>query len=267
VKAAQESSLHLHLKYTQEEGKGCTWCLTQNPKECCTAHLAGLYFSLSLKKPRFAMKPIKLLILVTLAALIAGACSLPTILEGIFGSAPTATIEPTVTCSGCGDPTEEATVEPTLEPTPTETLTMEPTGRPVVYPDTYKLGFIALDDNGASGALVGCGDSLVLVSQPNLPSDDPIVTAFTNLLAFHDQYYGASGLYNVLYESNLNLVSAEVLNGAAIIHLSGSLNLRGTCDAPRVQAQLEAAARQADAITEVVIYINDVPLADVLSQQ
>jgi len=41
--------------------------------------------------------------------------------------------------------------------------------------------------------------------------------------------------------------------------------LGGVCDAPRVEAQIEQTALQFSTVHEVAVFINDVPLEDVLS--
>src|SRR5690348_4697167 len=71
--------------------------------------------------------------------------------------------------------------------------------------DTANIYLIAIGDNGHSGPVVGCQDSLVPVTgldignQPT--TEDKISAALGKLFAIHDQYYGESGLYNALYQS------------------------------------------------------------------
>ena len=112
-------------------------------------------------------------------------------------------------------------------------------------PQVVNIFLIALEDNGASGPAVGCGDSAVAV-QVEIPNTQGVLrAAMEALLSIKTQYYGESGLYNALYQSDLQV--------------------GGECDAPRIQAQLEQTVRQFPTITDVVIYINDKLLQDVLS--
>jgi hypothetical protein len=43
--------------------------------------------------------------------------------------------------------------------------------------------------------------------------------------------------------------------------------LGGTCDAPRLAAQIEQTALQFSTVNDVAVFVNDVPLEDVLSQK
>ena len=43
--------------------------------------------------------------------------------------------------------------------------------------------------------------------------------------------------------------------------------LGGVCDSPRFEAQIEQTALQFSTVSNVEVFINDIPLEDVLSQQ
>jgi hypothetical protein len=43
--------------------------------------------------------------------------------------------------------------------------------------------------------------------------------------------------------------------------------LGGTCDSPRFEAQIEQTALQFPTVTDVAVFINDVPMEDALSQK
>jgi Sporulation and spore germination len=132
-------------------------------------------------------------------------------------------------------------------------------------PQYVQIYLIAIEDNGQSGLAVGCGDSAVPV-QVEIPHTQGVLRAALNsLLSIKDQYYGGSGLYNALYQSDLQVESVKIENGKATVSLTGTLLLGGECDNPRVQAQLEQTVRQFSTVTEVEIFINGRPLADVLS--
>lgn len=122
---------------------------------------------------------------------------------------------------------------------------------------------IALNNGGS----IGCGDSLVPVTV-EIPATHGILRAsLEKLLALRTQFYGESGLYNALYQSNLTIDDVRIDNRIATIRLSGQIVLGGACDSPRVQAQLEQAARQYSTVDQVKIYINGTPLQDVLSEK
>jgi hypothetical protein len=59
--------------------------------------------------------------------------------------------------------------------------------------------------------------------------------------------------------------SVSVEDGEATVQLSGELMLGGACDNPRMEAQLEETALQFPEISAVSVFINQVPLEEVLS--
>ena len=126
---------------------------------------------------------------------------------------------------------------------------------------------IALNDAGQSGQPVGCGDSAVPVLRTFPPTVAPLTAALQILLAQRTQYYGESGLYNALYQSNLMLEGVNIVNRVANINLVGQLTIGGVCDAPRLQAQIELTARQFSTIDGVTINVNGVSLSQLLSSQ
>jgi hypothetical protein len=147
-----------------------------------------------------------------------------------------------------------------LLPTATQTPTDSSTGTQMV-----QIFLIALEDNGQSGIQVGCGDSAVAV-QVEIPRTQAVLrAALESLLSIKSQYYGESGLYNALYQSDLQVESVNIEAGKASVYLTGTLLMGGLCDSPRVQAQLEQTVDQFSTVSEVEIFINGRPLADVLS--
>jgi spore germination protein GerM len=85
------------------------------------------------------------------------------------------------------------------------------------------------------------------------------------LFSLKDRFYGESGFYNSLYQSNLKVDSAKIENGIATIKLSGNLMLGGVMDNPRVKAQITETALQFSTIKEVRIFINDKTIDEALS--
>ena len=175
--------------------------------------------------------------------------------------------------------TATAIVLPTEQINPTATITI-PSSTPVlpaatqvppVVPTTtpgeqlVKIFLIALEDNGQSGTVVGCGDSAIPVTVTIPPTQGILRAALEKLLSAKQQFYGESGFYNALYQADLQVEGVTIDQGKAVIHLSGTLMLGGVCDAPRVEAQIEQTALQFSTVQEVAVFINDVPLEDVLS--
>lgn len=190
---------------------------------------------------------------------------------------------PAIPPSSSPPPTETQTIPPaipvtataTSEPLPAPTETFAPPSPTLNVPtepsassgeqQTVLIFLIAVDDNGQSGKLIGCGDSAIPV-QVNIPPTQGVLRAALNaLLSIKNQFYGESGLYNALYQSSLQADTVAITNGEAVIHLTGTLMLGGECDTPRVEAQLTETALQFSTVTSVSIFINDVPLKEALS--
>ena len=170
--------------------------------------------------------------------------------------APIAINTPAATSTTVLAPTES--LLPTL-PVPTSL----PTDVPVSH--TVQVFLIAVGDNGQSGSLVGCGDSAVPVQVQTPPTSQVLQAALVALLSIKDQFYGQSGLYNALYQSDLKVDSVTISAGIASVYLTGTLLMGGECDTPRVKAQLEQTILQFPSVTSADIFINGKPLADVLS--
>lgn len=135
---------------------------------------------------------------------------------------------------------------------------------------------IAVGDNGKSGTVVGCGDSVVPVKNVStmhydwlhMPQEsvveDRVQRVMEQLLANHEQYYGQSGLYNALYQSRLTVQSIITVNNVLMVALSGAVTLGGECDIPRAQAQLIQTATQFKEMNAVVT-INGRSLSEALT--
>lgn len=198
-----------------------------------------------------------------------------------IGFEQTATPPPTNTLE---IPPETATVVPTstviVEPTATQTnpaptnTVPPPTAVPPTAASTATPGdmsvmviLIALEDNGQSGTPIGCGDSAIPVTVTIPRTQGVLRAALEKLLSMKQEYYGESGLYNALHQSDLQLKSVTINQGTAVIHLTGNLVLGGVCDSPRVQAQIERTALQFSTVGAVDVFLNDIPLANALSQR
>lgn len=177
--------------------------------------------------------------------------------------------------AACGSPAQDsaATTTPVPTSTPAATGSASPTtaanpGATTTAPPTAPeqprhLTFIAMGDDGASGPMIGCGDSAVAV--PVDAADAADLSALMRAqLAVTDDYYGQSGLYNALSHSTLQVESAQIRDGVARVELSGTLMLAGECDIPRVREQLTAPAMQFDGVREVEVLINGEPLESLL---
>jgi hypothetical protein len=123
---------------------------------------------------------------------------------------------------------------------------------------------IALEDAGAAGPAVGCGDSAVPVEMLVPPAEDPVRAALEALFSIRQPDY--AGRYNALHQSSLRVESVELEAGQATVYLSGSLLSGGACDDPRIVAQLQETALHFPEIETVTIYVNDRLLEDWFSR-
>ena len=223
------------------------------------------------------MKPNKILLFPVL--LLLTACGrfevsieqMPTLLETVTPQIPTNTATAVISSTEQVNPTTTLmipsvtnTFPPATPVLPTVTA-VPPT--PTAAQQTVKVFLIALEDNGQSGTLVGCGDSAVPVTVTIPRTQGVLRAALEKLLSIRQQSYGESGLYNALYQSDLQLKSVTIDQGKAIIHLTGTLMLGGVCDNPRVAAQIEQTALQFSTVNDVAVFINDTTLEEVLSQK
>ena len=125
---------------------------------------------------------------------------------------------------------------------------------------------IAVGDDGQSGKEIGCDDSVIPVEVTIEPTIAPLRASLEKLLALNEEDYGQSGLYNALYQSDLAVEGIDIVNGEAIIRLTGELRMGGVCDEPRVQAQLEETALQFSTVDRVSIFINGEALETYMGQ-
>jgi hypothetical protein len=178
--------------------------------------------------------------------------------------APTQTpVEPTLA------PTQPANFIPTDTPlaAPTEApLPPAPTASQIPVKGTLKAVLIAIGDAGQSGEKIGCDDSAVVIDLPITSTGNPYRDVLQALIDQRQQFYGESGLYNALYQSTLQIQDAALdSDGKLTVQFSGSLMLGGECDDPRAKAQLEGTLRQFPEVKDVAIFVNGVPLDQLLS--
>jgi hypothetical protein len=225
-----------------------------------------------------------------LIVLVSGACRL---LSPDGALTPPAAPAPAATLLPVAVVTATAAVSPTLAPSPALPTAIPPTVAPAIIPPTtappiqftavparptnpsvvpthpdtlrLKMFLIAMGDNGQSGQVVGCGDSLIPVNIDVPYTQGVLRAALERLLATKEQFYGQSGLYNALYQSNLRIDELKIQDGEAIVQLSGQAVLGGECDTPRLIAQIEATAMQFSTVQRVSVFLNGEPIRTALS--
>jgi len=121
--------------------------------------------------------------------------------------------------------------------------------------------FVLVDDGGRNGVRFGCNDSLVGAALAGGAGDGRLKAAINALLGAEQQ---PGNLYNALGSSRLRFLSGSFDGTTVTVYLSGTLNPGGTCDTPRVEAQLTQTALDAVGAVRAAIYINGESLADYL---
>lgn len=163
-----------------------------------------------------------------------------------------------VTLSACGQRTQFVEPVSSLESV---------VSAPALVVDTVSLALVALDDNGKSGTLIGCGDSIVLVSHvlptaEKMTQEEKIKKAL-QILFVTDDFYGASGLYNALGQSlDLSIASIVLADAGVTVSLKGSFLSGGVCDDPRITEQLRETIRVNSSVATVEIFINNQSIED-----
>jgi hypothetical protein len=125
--------------------------------------------------------------------------------------------------------------------------------------------YVAVGDNGISGPLIGCGDSIVATSTEPIRFTDQVGPAIRRLLANRSRDVGMSGLVNVLSQSSLTYLGGSFDGTTITIYLSGQFFLGGECDIPRAKAQLEFTAMAAAGASRAAVFVNGRPIDEVLS--
>lgn len=206
---------------------------------------------------------------ILLIAIVSGA------LIGCGGAAPTPTRAPAPTIVlptnvapiplATNPPVPTNTPAPTFAPTPSVKAT--PTRAAVVPANSMrvKIFMVALNDAGKLGKKIGCDDSAIAVERIIPLTNSVLRAALNELLSVREQDYGQSGLYNALYQSTLKVDDIALVAGKATIYLSGNVLLGGVCDNPRVDAQIKETALQFSTVKQVSVFVNKIPLEQILS--
>lgn len=145
--------------------------------------------------------------------------------------------------------------EKTASPSSDTTNTQEPTESTM----SAKIYFIKMEDKGANGELIGCDDS-VIGEDSQIPSSTDATVSIKNaldkLLSIKERDYGDQKLYNSL--SNLDLKVDNVIASETRIQvmLSGTYQISGVCEIPRIKAQLMQTASQFKGDLSIDILIN-----------
>lgn len=188
-------------------------------------------------------------------------------------SAPATTTAPSTTAPTTTAPSTTAPASPapsssTAAPAPSATPTPPAATTGGQLPEQtapLAIFYIAIEDGGVSGPLVGCGDSAVATSTEPVTFRDQVGPALTRLFANRSREVGQSGLVNVLYQSTLAYQGGSFDGTTITVYLTGQFFLGGVCDIPRAEAQINFTAMAAAGAQRAAVFVNGRPMAEVLS--
>ncbi|HKI06710.1 MAG TPA: GerMN domain-containing protein [Thermoanaerobaculia bacterium] len=127
-----------------------------------------------------------------------------------------------------------------------------------------RIFLIAIEDKGAAGPEVGCGDSAVPV-EVEMPAPMPALWGSMESLLTAGKRYESQGFYNALANSPLRVQKIERSGATARIYLAGYMEIGGECDSPRVLSQLTETATQFKDVDKAEVFLDGKPLAELLS--
>jgi spore germination protein GerM len=120
-----------------------------------------------------------------------------------------------------------------------------------------KVYLVALGDNGKTGKKIGCDDSLVLVTRKIAATPTPLRAALLELFADREPDKKEIDLNLGNYWRGMELKSASIKGGTALIHLTGEApRVAGICDVDRIKGQIIETAKQFPTVKRVKVFIN-----------
>jgi hypothetical protein len=177
-----------------------------------------------------------------------------------FGPEPPAASLPPIPAP---PPTAVPAPVPAPDPAPGPEMPRTPAG----YSVPLTLFYIAIDDGGRIGALIGCNDSLVPLTTEPVTTVDPLAETMDRLLSNSQPFVGRAGLYNPLWQSRLVYMGSQFDGTTVTVELGGEAVPAGTCDVPRIEHMLKQAALTAAGARFAVILVNGVPIEEQLSSR
>jgi hypothetical protein len=126
---------------------------------------------------------------------------------------------------------------------------------------SIKIYLVAVGDDGKTGKKIGCGDSLIAVTRTIKKTAVPLTAAIRELLQTPPHPEDSPNLENFWKGRNLKVRSVSIVNRTATIRLTGQLWVAGVCDEPRIEAQIDATARQFPTVKQVKVFIGQQTLA------
>jgi LysM repeat protein len=115
-----------------------------------------------------------------------------------------------------------------------------------------------------TGVVSICDSQIVPVQIGVTPTVAPLTAGIQALLDFTAADFGLANLNNPMAATNLAIDEILIVNGEAVITLTGTLTSGGTCADTILRGQMEATALQYATVDTVAIFVNGIPIQDVL---
>ncbi|WP_313817834.1 GerMN domain-containing protein [Citricoccus sp.] len=173
-------------------------------------------------------------------------------------------------------PSESATASPSASSAPSGSASASPSGSasPSETPQgaTEATVYWVAMDNLEGLEFPGCGDSSLMestapVSGAGTVGDPSFVEAALQVLLDQAEYEVGSGLTNSLYQSDLEVTDVAISGDSVTVDLSGTPVSSGTCDDPRIIAQLENTALANAGVYTAEILLDGTPIQEAMSQK
>jgi len=113
---------------------------------------------------------------------------------------------------------------------------------------------------------IDCGTPVAVVRRVR-PTTAPLTAAIQELITLKEQYYGESGLFNPLYQSNLSIETVTLESGMATIRLVGTLHVEGACHGATIKTVFDRTSLQFSTVDSAAVFINGRSLLDILSEE
>ena len=172
--------------------------------------------------------------------------------------------------AGCGTSSNSAAdTEPNTEMTDEHSPTTDPKDdfQPLQVSMVAQSGTYFPD--GVEGVTFGCSDTLVTIDTVPIKTtdlEDHVTQAIQFLLNDSQYYHGSPSVTNSLTLSEtLELSSVDVSRSSVDIAMTGDVEVRGECEAYRIQAQLYSTAANTADVDDVSITVDGTELHQVLS--
>ncbi|MFC0249669.1 GerMN domain-containing protein [Citricoccus parietis] len=169
-------------------------------------------------------------------------------------------------------PSDSATGSPSASSAPSGSPSASPSASETAQGATEATVYWVAMDNLEGIEFPGCGDSSLMestapVSGAGAVGDPSFVEAGLQVLLDQTEYEVGSGLTNSLYQSELEVTEVSISGDTVTVDLTGTPISAGTCDDPRIIAQLENTALANAGVDTADILLDGTPIQEAMSQK